>query len=370
VVVFMMDALVAEFGVSKSAIVDTFFATLAFRPVGAILFGLLADRFGRRIPLMANMIFFSTVEVLCGFAPSYGVFLLLRALYGIGMGGEWGVGASLALEHVPQRWRGILSGVLQSGYSVGYLLAALGAGLVLPHLGWRALFWIGGAPALLALYVRSHVPESEAWLRHRAPDLRSILGVVASHWRLVAFLVVLMACMMFLSHGTQDLYPDFLKSQHGVAPGTVSAIAILYNVGAILGAVVFGQLSERIGRRRSILASLAVVLAAIPFWAFGGSIAALAAGAFVLQMGVQGAWGVIPAHLNELSPDAVRGLVPGLAYQLGVLVASPVNTLQFTLRDHVGYAWALAGFELVVVAVLAAVVSLGGERRGRSFVGE
>ena len=370
VVVFMMDALAADFRVAKSAIVATFFATLAFRPLGAILFGLLADRYGRRVPLMANVVFFATVEVLCGFAPSYGIFLMLRALYGIGMGGEWGVGASLALEHVPGRWRGIFSGVLQSGYSVGYLLAALCAGLVLPHLGWRPLFWLGGAPALLALYVRSHVPESEAWRRHRAPDLRSILRVVGAGWRLLAFLVLLMTFMMFLSHGTQDLYPDFLKSEHGVAPETVSGIAILYNVGAILGAVLFGQLSERIGRRRSILAALAVVLAAIPFWAFGGSVVLLAAGAFVLQMGVQGAWGVIPAHLNELAPDAARGLVPGLAYQLGVLVASPVNSLQYALRDHVGYAWALAGFELAVVLALAAVVSLGGERRGRSFVGE
>ena len=370
VVVFMMDALAADFRVAKSAIVATFFATLAFRPLGAILFGLLADRYGRRVPLMANVVFFATVEVLCGFAPSYGIFLMLRALYGIGMGGEWGVGASLALEHVPGRWRGIFSGVLQSGYSVGYLLAALCAGLVLPHLGWRPLFWLGGAPALLALYVRSHVPESEAWRRHRAPDLRSILRVVGAGWRLLAFLVLLMTFMMFLSHGTQDLYPDFLKSEHGVAPETVSGIAIFYNVGAILGAVLFGQLSERIGRRRSILAALAVVLAAIPFWAFGGSVVLLAAGAFVLQMGVQGAWGVIPAHLNELAPDAARGLVPGLAYQLGVLVASPVNSLQYALRDHVGYAWALAGFELAVVLALAAVVSLGGERRGRSFVGE
>jgi SHS family lactate transporter-like MFS transporter len=241
---------------------------------------------------------------------------------------------------------------------------------VLPHTGWRALFWIGGAPALLALYVRSHVPESEAWRQHRAPGFRAILREAAERWQLLAFLVLLMTFMMFLSHGTQDLYPDFLKSEHGVAPATVSGIAILYNVGAILGAILFGQLSERFGRRRSILAALVVVLAAIPFWAFGGSLAVLAAGAFVLQMGVQGAWGVIPAHLNELSPDAVRGLVPGVAYQLGVLVASPVNSLQYALRDHVGYAWALAGFELAVVAALALVVSLGGERRGRSFVGE
>ena len=146
VVVFLVDSLAERFGVGKSAIVWTLTATLAMRPVGALLFGLLSDRYGRRIPLMANVIFFSVVEFSCGFAPNYTVFLVLRALYGIGMGGEWGVGASLAMEAAPRRWRGILSGVLQSGYSVGYLLAAVAARLVLPAWGWRAMFWVGGVP--------------------------------------------------------------------------------------------------------------------------------------------------------------------------------------------------------------------------------
>lgn len=368
VVVFLVDTLAHAFATSKTAIVATLTATLALRPLGALVFGLLADRYGRRVPLMANVIFFSVVELACGFAPSYGVFLVLRALYGVGMGGEWGVGASLAMEHVPHRWRGVISGVLQSGYSVGYLLAAAASAVVLPHLGWRAMFWIGGVPALLALYIRARVPESEVWRRHRAPDVSALLRTLASHWRLFAFLVVLMTFMMFLSHGTQDLYPDYLKSEHGIAPGAVASIAIAYNVGAILGAILFGQLSERIGRRRAVLAALSLVLAAIPAWAFGRSLSALAVGAFALQMGVQGAWGVIPAHLNELSPDAVRGLVPGLAYQTGVLVAAPVNTIQYALRDRVGYAWALAGFEIAVVLGLALVITLGGERRGRRFL--
>src|SRR5579884_1746254 len=249
VVVFLVDTLATEFGVSKAKLVLTITATLAMRPLGAIIFGLLADRYGRRRPLMANVIFFSVIELLCGFAPNYTTFLVLRAIYGIGMGGEWGVGASLAMEAAPTRWRGFLSGVLQSGYPLGYLLAALAARFVEPVFGWRAMFWIGGAPALLALYIRSKVPESEAWKQHRAPTTRAILSVVKQHWKLAIYLVLMMTLMMFLSHGTQDLYPDFLKSAREVNSHTVSYLAILYNVGAIAGTLIFGQLSEKLGRR-------------------------------------------------------------------------------------------------------------------------
>jgi SHS family lactate transporter-like MFS transporter len=368
VVVFLVDILAARFAVPKSAIVWTLTATLALRPVGALVFGLLADRYGRRVPLMANVIFFSLVELLCGFAPNYTTFLILRALYGIGMGGEWGVGASLAMESAPPRWRGVLSGILQSGYSVGYLLAAVCARVVLPHWGWRAMFWVGGAPALLALYIRAKVPESEAWRQHRAPSLRAIFMTMADHWKRFAYLVLLMTFMMFLSHGTQDLYPDFLRTARGVAPATVSYVAILYNVGAVLGAILFGHLSETLGRRRSLIAALSLSLAVIPLWAFGGSLATLALGAFLMQMGVQGAWGIIPAHLNELSPDAARGLVPGLAYQMGILIAAPTNSIEYALRDRFGYEWALASFEIVTILALAATAALGSENRGRSFV--
>jgi SHS family lactate transporter-like MFS transporter len=370
VVVFLVDTLAQRFGVSKKEIVWTLTATLALRPVGAVIFGLLADRYGRRIPLMANLIFFSTVEVLCGFAPSYGAFLVLRALFGIGMGGEWGVGASLAMESAPPRWRGVLSGILQSGYSMGYLLAALAARLVLPAWGWRAMFWIGGVPALLAFYVRWHVPESEAWRQRRAPNVPAIAGVVRRFAPRLAYLVALMTMMMFLSHGTQDLYPDFLKIAHGIAPHTVADVAVLYNVGAILGAVVFGQLSQRIGRRRAMAGALAVCLLVMPLWAFGGSLLVLATGAFFMQMGVQGAWGIIPAHLNELSPDETRGLVPGLAYQLGILFASPVNTIEYTLRDRIGYGWALAAFEGAVIAALLTLLWRGPEQHGKAFLEE
>lgn len=368
VLVFLVDTLAAQFGVTKSDIVFTLTATLALRPVGAIIFGLLADRYGRRRPLMANVIFFSVVELLCGFAPNYTFFLILRAIYGIGMGGEWGVGASLAMEAAPNKWRGILSGILQSGYSIGYLLAALAARFIEPHFGWRAMFWAGGLPALLALYIRSTVPESEAWKQHRAPTTAAILSVVRSYWKSAIYLVLMMTLMMFLSHGTQDLYPDFLKTKFGASQPTVSYIAVLYNLGAVLGAVLFGQLSEMFGRRRGMISALIVSLLCIPAWAFSSTLFLITIAAFIMQMGVQGAWGVIPAHLNELSPNQTRGLLPGLAYQLGILIAAPVNNIEYGLRSRFGYSWALAGFETVVIALLISALAFGSERKGRGFV--
>jgi SHS family lactate transporter-like MFS transporter len=368
VLVFLMDTLAAQFHVEKSKIIETIFATLIMRPVGAVLFGLLADRYGRRKPLMANVIFFSVVELLCGFAPNYTVFLILRAVYGIGMGGEWGVGASLALENTPGKWRGILSGILQSGYSVGYLLAAVAAHYILPAWGWRAMFWVGGAPALLAFYIRSKVRESEAWKQHAAPTFKAIVQTASGHWKIFSYLVLLMTLMMFLSHGTQDLYPDFLKSAHGFSSGTVSNIAILYNIGAVLGAIIFGYFSERLGRRWSMITALVLALSVIPFWAFGESLLVLTVGAFAMQAGVQGAWGIIPAHLNELSPDSVRGLMPGFAYQLGIVLAARTNSIEYYLRDKLGYSRALATFEIANILLLIIVVALGSERRGKSFM--
>jgi MFS transporter, SHS family, lactate transporter len=368
VLVFLIDILAAQFRVPKSAIVETFFFTLVMRPVGALLFGLLADRYGRRKPLMLNVVFFSVIELLCGFAWNYRVFLMLRTIYGIGMGGEWGVGASLAMESAPRKWRGALSGIVQSGYSIGYLLAAVAARLVLPYWGWRAMFWVGGVPALLAFYIRLRVRESEAWKQHRMPGFGAIVRTAAGHWKTFFYLIVLMTFMMFLSHGTQDLYPDFLKSSHGVSLSLVSYIAILYNIGAVLGAIVFGHLSERIGRRRAFIAALLFALAMIPPWALSHSLALLACGAFLLQAGVQGAWGIIPAHLNELSPDAVRGLVPGLAYQLGILFAARTNSIEYALSNRLGYARALGAFETVTIAILIFVVALGPEKKGKSFM--
>lgn len=370
VVVFLVDVLAANFHVSKAAIVWSLTATLAMRPVGAVIFGLLADRFGRRKLLIANVLFFSTMELLTGFSPNYAVFLVLRILYGIGMGGEWGVGASLVMETAPPSKRGLLSGILQSGYSMGYLLAAIVARFALPTLGWRAMFWLGGAPALLAFYISSQVKESEAWEHHRAAKTSDVLRSALVHWKTVLYLAFMMTLMNGLSHGTQDLYPDFLKSAKSLSAATVAYLAILYNIGAILGGVLFGHYSERLGRRRGMLCALAVSLAVIPIWAFGSTLAVLAAGAFLMQVGVQGAWGVIPAHLNEMAPDNARGLIPGFAYQIGILFASPTNSIEFALRDRLGYSWALTSFEIGVICLLAITLLLGRERRGHRFIAE
>ena len=368
VVIFLLDTLAERFHVPKRDVVLSITATLIMRPFGAALFGMMADRYGRRRPLMANVLFFSAVELLCGFAPNFTVFFILRMLFGIGMGGEWGVGASLAMEHAPVRWRGILSGILQSGYSIGYLLAALAARFVLPNWGWRAMFWVGGIPALLALYIRTKVPESEAWKQHRLTRTVDGPRIAWQNKWLSLYMIALMFLMNCLSHGTQDLYPDFLKHSHGVAPNTVAYVTMLYNVGAVIGAVIFGWFSERIGRRYSMLAALAVAVVVMPWWAFGATLAAVAAGAFVMQMGVQGAWGIIPVHLNELSPAMVRGLLPGFTYQIGILLAAFTPSIEFALQKRLGYAWALTSFELVVIAALAVMLVFGGERRGRSFV--
>jgi len=317
---------------------------------------------------MANVIYFSFIELLCGFSPNYTFFLVMRALFGIGMGGEWGVGASLTMEAAPVRWRGILSGILQSGYSIGYLLAALAARFLLPAWGWRPMFWIGAIPALLALYIRAKVPESEAWKQHRAASMGEVLRTAMLDWRRFLYLVVLMTFMMFMSHGTQDLYPDFLKEVHKLSGAVVANIAIVYNVGAVIGAIIFGHLSQVAGRRKSMISALGLCLLIIPLWAFGGGLAVLVIAPFLMQMGVQGAWGVIPVHLNEMSADATRGLMPGLTYQLGILFAAPTNTIEYALRDRVGYQWAIAGFELVTILTLAVLLLLGTERHGRSFV--
>ncbi|MDP9266720.1 MAG: MFS transporter [Acidobacteriota bacterium] len=374
VVVFLVDTLAREFSVTKSAIIATIGATLVMRPVGALLFGLLADRYGRRAPLMGNVILFSLLALLCGFSTNYTTFLVLRSLYGIAMGGEWGVGASLAMEAAPPRWRGVLSGILQSGYSIGYLLAAVAARLILPNFsadsGWRWMFWIGGIPALLALYIRMKVPESEAWKQHKQPSFVAVLQTAARHWKLFAYLCLLMTLFMFLSHGTQDLYPDFLRSVMSVRPATVAYLAIFYNVGAVLGAIAFGQLSESFGRRYSIVSALSLSLAVVPLWAFGDTLLKVALGSFLMQVGVQGAWGIIPAHLNELAPDSVRGLVPGLAYQMGILFAAGTNSIEYALRDRIGYRWALAAFELTTIILLGIVVLLGREAKGKSFLRE
>jgi len=363
-VVMTLTAIAREFHRTDAAVALSLTLTLAFRPVGAFLFGLLADRYGRRLPLMADLVFYSVVEVLSGLAPTFTSFLVLRALFGIGMGGEWGVGASLVMEKVPVRLRGVLSGLLQQGYAVGYLLAALCYFAVFPRWGWRPLFFIGGLPALLALFVRYRVKESEVWRRSRAESWSGLGRAIVRHWRLFLYLVLLMAMMNFVSHGTQDMYPTFLQRDWGFTPARRAALTALSMLGAIAGGVLVGLVSDRLGRRRSIVLSLAGALAVIPLWAFAPSIAVLVAGAFLMQFFVQGAWGVIPAHITELSPDSVRGFLPGFAYQCGVLIAGTIAYLQAAAAVGRTYAVAMAITAGTVFVVCAVVAALGPERRG------
>ncbi len=366
-VVMSLTAIAREFHRTDAAVALSITLTLAFRPVGAFIFGLLADRYGRRIPLMADLVFYSVVEVLSGLAPTFTSFLVLRALFGIGMGGEWGVGASLVMEKVPVRLRGVLSGLLQQGYAVGYLLAAVSFFVVFPRWGWRPLFFIGGLPALLALFVRFRVRESEVWRRSRAESWRGLGRAIARHWRLFLYLVLLMAMMNFVSHGTQDMYPTFLQRDWGFTPTRRAALTAFSMLGAVAGGVLVGLVSDRLGRRRSIVISLIGALAVIPLWAFAPSLAVLVAGAFLMQFFVQGAWGVIPAHITELSPDAVRGFLPGFAYQCGVLIAGSIAFLQAAAAVGRSYAVAMAITAGAVFAVCAVVAALGPERRGIEY---
>jgi SHS family lactate transporter-like MFS transporter len=366
-VVFSLTAIAKEFNKSDAEIALSITLTLAFRPLGAFIFGLIADRYGRRLPLMIDLVFFSVVEVLSGLAPSYTSFMVLRALFGIGMGGEWGVGASLAMEKVPPRLRGVLSGLLQEGYATGYLLAAISYFFLFERWGWRPLFFIGGLPALLALFVRVRVKESEVWQKNRHESWGNLGRAIISHWKLFLYLTLLMMMMNFVSHGTQDMYPTFLQRQWGFSPGLRAGITAISMVGAIAGGLVFGLMSDRVGRRRAMIVALLSAIVIIPLWAFSPSIVLLVIGAFLMQFMVQGAWGVIPAHLSELSPNPVRGFLPGFAYQCGVLLAGSVAYIEAIFAERTSYAKAMALTALVVFSVAAGVTAIGREHRGVHF---
>ncbi len=359
--------------------------TLMCRPIGALLFGWLGDRYGRRTPLMIDIGFYSLIELLTAFSPNFITFLVLRALYGVAMGGEWGLGAALTMESLPPNRRGFMGGILQSGYMVGFLLAAAVYYFVFTftHWDWRALFIIGALPAVLILYIRRGVPESPVWLAGRAQRIGAaptfLLKSFASHWPLFIYAIAFMAALNAMSHGTQDLYPTFLQKQHGFSPGATSLLVIIGALGAICGSVTAGTLSERFGRRVLVMASAAIAACAIPLWAFSQTTALLAAGVFVMQFAVQGCWGVIPAHLNELSPPDVRGTFPGFTYQLGNLVAAGVPQLEaivatkFALpAGEPNYAGALALAATIVLASVILLAALGylvrKENRGRSLV--
>jgi SHS family lactate transporter-like MFS transporter len=329
---------------------------------------------------MVDILIYSALEFASGFSPNLTVLLILRFLYGIAMGGEWGVGASLAMETIPQRARGVISGLLQAGYPSGYLLASIVYGLLFTTIGWRGMFMLGAMPALLVLYIRRNVDESPAFLERQHAQMRQpgVIAILRRHAGLFIYAVILMTAFNFFSHGTQDLYPTFLQVQRNLSPGTVSIIAIIYNIGAILGGLIVGALSEIIGRRRAIALAALLALPVIPLWAFSAEPLWLAAGAFLIQFAVQGAWGVVPVHLNELSPDEVRGTFPGFSYQLGNLIASVNATMQaiiaasFPVAGAAGsavgnYAIALAGTAAVVALAVAALAILGPEAHGVHF---
>jgi len=369
ILIFCVNALAAQFQTKVSAITEAIFLTLAMRPVGALLFGWMADRFGRRPTLMVDIIAYSVFELASAFAPSLKFFLIMRALFGIAMGGEWGVSAALAFETLPAEGRGFFSGVLQEGYVVGNLLAAAVYGTLFPIVGWRGMFVIGALPAFLVIYIRTKVDESPAWLQGRAsPETERHVGkdITTYFWSFL-FLVVLMFGFNSFSHGTQDLYPTFLEKNHLFAPQTVRTVSMIGSMGALLGGICFGTWSERIGRRRAIAIAAVLAIPMIPLWAYSHTIAMLAVGGFLMQFMVQGSWGVIPAHLNELSPPAVRGTFPGLAYQLGNLLASRNAVWQAKLvESRFGGSFPpVLSWTVVMVASLVAVVTLSGkERRG------
>ena len=366
-VVFCLTAIGDEFHKSDHEIALSVTLTLAFRPVGAFVFGLLADRYGRRIPMAINLLFYSFAEVLTGLAPNYSTFLLCRALFGIGMGGNWGVGASLAMEKVPPRLRGFLSGLLQQGYSLGYLLAAVCFFFVFEKTGWRPLFFIGGLPALLSLFVMLRVKESEVWKEHKHESWGELGKAIRSHWKLFVYMAILMMTMNFTSHGTQDMYPTFLQRQWHFSPRERSAMTAFSMIGATLGGMLMGYLSDRWGRRRLMITSLLLAILVIPLWVFAPSVALLAVGAFMMQFFTQGAWGVIPAHLAELSPNSVRGFLPGFAYQCGVLLASSVVYIEALFAERMSYSTAMALTGVTVFTMAAIVTALGKEQRAAEF---
>jgi SHS family lactate transporter-like MFS transporter len=377
--VFCVKAIAGEFRTQPSAILGAVFLTQAFRPVGALLFGMLADRYGRRPVLMVNILSFSAIELACAFAPSLTTLLILRALFGIAMGGEWGVGAALVFETLPKDGRGVFSGILQEGYAMGSILASAAFALFFDRIGWRGLFILGATPALLAFYVQARVPESPVWLAGARKRLAFAAGSgrsplpqnLTAFLPTFLFLVLLMTAFMSFSHGTQDVYPTFLAVQAKLSPETIGFIGVLYGFGSIAGGIVFGALSERWGRKRAIVTAALLSIPVIPLYAYGHTALVLGAGAVLMQFMVQGAWGVVPAYLTELTPAPVRATAPGLAYQLGALITSWNGKGQALAAERWGnYPAVLAVTVIVVALTLAGLTLVGREARGREMTAE
>ena len=374
---FVVHDVAHDFSVSIVKVTFAITLTLMMRPLGALIFGRLGDRYGRCVPLMVDIVFYSLMELLTAFSPNFTVFLIFRALYGIGMGGEWGLGASLALESLPKEARGLASGILQQGYSFGFLLAAVVYWTVFPHFGWRALFVVGALPALLVIFIRARVPESEAWQRDHAAGRTRSLGMgkmIRENWRLLIYAILLMTAFNYMSHGTQDLYATFLQKQRGLSVNQTAPVAIIYNLGAICGGTLLGFYSQRWGRRRTIIVAAVLGLLLIPLWIFAPSLPLLIVGGFFMQFMVQGAWGVVPVHLNELSPAGWRGTFPGVVYQLGNFFSANAALLQAKLAEHFvrpngqpDYAFTMACVMAVVFLALIGLAAIGRERRGIEF---
>jgi MFS transporter, SHS family, lactate transporter len=370
-VTFCLTSIAKEFHKSDAAIALVITMTLAFRPVGGFVFGLLADRYGRRRPLMINIGCFAVAEILTGIAPSYTILLLVRALFGVVMGGQWGVGTSLVMESVSAGKRGILSGLLQEGYAAGNVLAATSYFFLFGRLGWRPLFFLGTIPAiLLVLLIRFRVKESAVWTKRRNRSWGDQSREIASHWKLFLYLLAFMSMMLFASHGTQDMYPTFLQRQWHFSPMRRAAFTALSGLGAIAGGIIVGHLSDSWGRRRAIVTAFIMAALVIPVWAFAPNQPVLAAGAVLMQFMVQGAWGVIPAHLAELSPDSVRAFLPGFAYQSAGVIASSVVYVEAIYAEHTSYASAMALTAISVFALASIVAAVGRERRGHTFGSE
>ncbi|HET6309320.1 MAG TPA: MFS transporter [Rhodopila sp.] len=367
IMAFVLRDVAATFAAPIGSVALAITLTLACRAIGAAFFGRLADRYGRRPTLMVNVLCYSLLEFFSGLAPTLTVFLILRALYGVAMGGEWGVGASLTMESIPAKWRGTVSGLLQAGYPSGYMLASV-LYLALPWLGWRGMFMVGVIPALLVLYIRSKVPESPDWMaRSRRERSVSIWSVLRQHAGLVGFAAVVMMAFNFFSHGSQDLYPSqFLGAQHHLTAGQISLITIVANLGAIVGGIGFGSLSQRIGRKWAIVIAAVLALPALRLWAFSSTATMLGLGAFFMQICVQGAWGIVPVYLNELSPAVIRGTFPGLVYQLGNFLASANANIQVWLAGQFGgdYSMALAIVIGTVAVLIAVLVAIGRDPKG------
>ena len=367
ILVFVLSDIATNFHTEISHVSLAIMLTLAVRPIGALLFGRLAERFGRRPILMVNILMFSIFELLSAWSPTLGTFLAFRVIYGIAMGGVWGVASSLAMETIPDRSRGLMSGIFQAGYPCGYLLASIIFGLFYASVGWRGMFLIGALPVLLLTFIYFKVPESPVWLAARErKESTALMPVLRSHWKLCVYLVLLMACFNFFSHGTQDLYPTFLKVQHGFDPHTVSIIAICYNIAAMLGGVFFGTLSEKIGRKKAMMIAACLALPVIPLWAFSTGSVMIGLGAFLMQFMVQGAWGVVPTYLTELVPANTRAVLPGFVYQLGNLIASVNATLQSSIAEAHGnnYGLAMAIVAGTVAVLICVLVAFGRETRG------